>query len=352
MARIDKPEPTLSPRSRQVLFATIAEYVSYGKPVSSRSIVEKHSLGHSAATVRRELNGLTKHGYLSQPHTSAGRIPTDLAFRYFADILKTEAGQIDNTTRSKLAEGFGNLIPGGSGSWQDVVRLLADITTQAALVVTPALSDAVLQQLRFIPCGTASLLAVIVTREGLVHNAYVNPRSSVPESDLERIHNYLGSIIEGKTLNEVRTVLRGELEDARTRRDALREQATLLGTEAIQSSMELKAEIIVDGRSHLLAHPDLKDQMDELLRFLEEKTRILSLLDKTAETDPGPTVIIGEEVGDRLEGCAIITSPFGDSTNSGRVGVIGSMRMNYPALIPLVALASQFLSAHILGNND
>ncbi|MCP4603079.1 MAG: heat-inducible transcription repressor HrcA [Proteobacteria bacterium] len=352
MSRIAKPKQSLTQRHQMLLFATIAEYVSTGRPVSSRSLAKKHQMGLSPATIRRELQWLTDQDFLVQPHTSAGRVPTDRAFRLFADTLKAETQQIDNDKREKLINGLSGLFPGEPRSWQDIVRLLSDLSYQAALIVTPALSDAVLRLLKFVPCGSGSLLAVIVTREGLVHNAYIQSPDPFNERDLERIHNYLGELVEGRTLNEVRRVLRKELEDSRRSCDALREQATMLGTKAIQASVNRASELVVEGRSHLIAQPDLTDRIEELMRVLEEKARILDLLDSAAETSRGPVVIIGEEGGEGFDGCAMITSPFGEKNNEGQIGIIGSMRMDYSAVIPLVALAAQFLSTHLLGNDD
>lgn len=301
----------------------------------------------SPATIRRDLKKLSEKGYLIQPHTSAGRVPTDRAFRLFADKLKKETNLLDKTKREKLLTGLHPSIAPGHGTWKEAVRLLSDLSDQAALVVTPALSEAILRQLRFIPCSATSILAVIITREGLVYNTYLESQESLSTGDLERFHNYLNALIEGRTLNEIRKILRSELDDARNRCDALREKATILGSEALQFTEHQTSEVLVDGRSHLLAQPDLKNRLEQLMAVLEEKTRILDLLDSAAKTDRGPIVIIGKEGGDGFEGCAMITSPFGDEASRGQVGVIGSIRMDYSAVIPLVAIAAQYLSSRI-----
>ncbi len=352
MPRSAKHKSSLEQRSRVVLFATIAEYVATGRPVSSRALAKKHGLGYSSATIRRELLRLAEKGFLVQPHTSAGRVPTDAAFRLFADALKDKTGQVDEEKLAKLTGSLGSVLPGERESWQDVVRLLSDLSAQAALVVTPALADAVLRQLRFIPCGPGSLLAVIVTREGLVHNAFVEQPEGLNDRELERIHNYLGELVEDRTLTEIRRLMRRELDDARSRCDALRERATVLGTQAIQSSVARTSELVVEGRRYLIGMPDLSDRMNDLLRVLEEKGRILELLDKAAATDRGPIIIIGKEGGDSFDGCAMITSPFGERSNEGQVGIIGSQRMDYSAIIPLVKLAAQFLSRQFSSGDD
>lgn len=336
----------LSSQSNRVLFAVIAEYVTTGRPVSSAVVAAKRGLGMSPATVRRKMQELTENGMLVQPHTSAGRIPTDHAFRLFVDTLSENHGRLDGGTKRAITEGMSRLNPGEHQSWQSVVRLLSSVSDKVALVLTPAFCDSVLRQLRFVPCGPKTLLAVLVTREGLVHNSYVETEGALEERELTRIHNYLGRLIEGKSLNDVRALLREEVEDARRQRDALREKASILGAAAVEASVERTSELVVDGRSHLVGHPELKGRFEELIEFLEEKSRILELLDRAAKTSDEPVVIIGHEGGKSFEGCAMVTAPFGGG-GEGRVGILGSIRMDYSAAISLVAMSARFLSRMI-----
>lgn len=346
------PSNSIDIRRTRVLFATIAEYISSGHPVSSKSLASKHNLGLSPATIRRDLQSLTEQGLLIQPHTSAGRIPSDRAFRLFAKRFKNEAGQLELEKQNQLRKNLHALLPRDKHKWKDVVRLLSDLSYQAALIVTPAFSETVLRQLRFIPCGPGSLLAVVVSREGLVHNAYINPPDAFQENNLERIHNYLSELVQGRTLNQIRQILREELKDARANCDAIREQATILGSEAIQSSVQHTSELLVEGRNRLVGRPDLERNLEKLITVLEEKSLVLELLDQAAQSDRGPLVIIGDEGGQDFNGCAMISSPFGPSGGQGQIGIIGSSRMDYSAVIPLVALAAQFLSTQLLGQDD
>ncbi len=340
---MDTNSSRLKSRSHRVLFAVIAEYVTTGKPVSSAVVAAKKGLAMSPATVRRKMQELTENGMLVQPHTSAGRVPTDHAFRLFVDTLTENHGRLDEGTKRAITEGMSRLNPGEHQSWQSVVRLLSSVSDKVALVLTPAFCESVLRQLRFVPCGPKTLLAVLVTREGLVHNSYVEAEGAVDDRELERIHNYLGRLIEGKSLNDVREVLRGELEDARRQQDVLREKASILGAAAVESSVDKTSELVVDGRVHLVGHPELKGRFEELIEFLEEKSRILELLDRAARTGGDPIVIIGHEGGRGFEGCAMVTAPFGGG-GEGRVGILGSIRMDYSAAMSLVAMSAQFLS--------
>jgi heat-inducible transcriptional repressor len=334
----------LDQRQRHVLFVAIGEYIRSGRPVSSRSIAARPALSLSPASIRRTLHELTLAGLLMQPHTSAGRVPTEPAFRMFVDALRASASEVERGARTRLVDGFRDLLPGETESWRETVRVLSELSTQTALVITPAISDSVLQRLRFIRLEGSKLLAVVVTREGLVHNAHLECGARVGERELERIHNYLEELIVGRSLNEIRRLLREELEDARARRDALRERATLLGEQAVSASLDTASELLVEGRTRLLEQPELKDRLREIMAALEEKARILDLLDQAAETDGGPLVIIGSEGGAGFEGCALVTAPFRHGASEGQIGVIGSIRMDYPAMLPLVNLSARLLS--------
>ena len=334
----------LDERQKQVLFATIAKYVETGRPVSSKALSTGLLKELSPASIRRTLQDLTLIGLLVQPHVSAGRTPTDSAFRMFVDALREPSVSVNTDDRDALWGSIRGLIPSETGSWREMVRLLSDLSTQAALVITPAVSDSILRQLKFIPIEGSRLLAVVVTREGLVHNAYLKCDKPVERGELERIHNYLEEVTAGHTLNEVRHVLRDEMVDAKKRCDDLRHRAATLGSAALESSRDSVSQLLVEGRSKLIEQPELEGSLRELMSRLEEKARILTLLDQAAESDRGPLVIIGSEGGEEFTGCALIAAPFGKDGFLGNIGIVGSTRMNYPAIIPLVTLSAQLLS--------
>lgn len=344
MWRVDNMK--LNERQRKVLFATIAEYVGDGRPVSSKALSAGASLGLSSASVRRSLHELTVMGLLLQPHTSAGRIPTDTAFRLFVDALREVKSPVEGEAVEALSTAVRDLASSGTRSWRETVRLLSDISTQAALAITPAVSDSILKRLQFIPLEGGQFLAVVVTREGIVHNSYVRCEAQVSPAQLERIHNYLDDRVVGRTLNEVRAILRQEMEDARRRCDEMKERATWLGSEALRSS-DGSSVLLVEGRDRLLEQPELEGRLLDLMSKLEERTRVLDLLDKAAAKDRGPLVIIGREGGEGFDGCAMITAPVGEDGSGGRIGIVGSMRMNYPAMIPLVELSAKILAGRL-----
>ncbi len=331
-------------RERKVLFAAIAEYVATGVPVSSKTLAGRGTLDLSPATLRRALHELTGSGYLMQPHTSAGRIPTDRGFRLFVDALRDTGAEVDPDLRERLLVGFRELMPAGAGAWRETVRFLSDLAAQTALIITPAIADSVLRQLHFVPLGGRQLLAVVVTRDGLVHNVQVESDVDLDARSLEPINNYLGEMVSGRTLNEVRRVLKLELQDARERCDELRRRASLLGSRALATGAGRGPELVVEGRNRLLERPELQESLRELMAALEHKGRILDLLDRAASSDEGPLVIIGREHGTGFESCTVISAPFSRGGGEGQIGIVGPTRMDYASMIPLVRLSAQLLS--------
>lgn len=335
----------LNQRQQKVLFATIAQYVETGQPVSSGSISSGISIGLSPASIRRIMNELTVSGLLIQPHTSAGRIPTDHGFRLFVNALRETASQLDAETQDTLSCGLNDLVVGEATSWKKMVGLLSEVSKQAALVITPAFSDSVLRQIHFVPLESLKLLAVVVTREGLVHNCYLTLTEPLNSSELEKIHNYLSQTIGGRSLNDVRSVLRDEIRLAQNSCDVLRKKAAQLGAEAVDSSVIAESQLVVEGRGKLIEKPELDGRLRQLMNALEQKSSILALLDMAADTDKGPLVIIGEEGGENFEGCALVSAPFSKNGLEGQIGIVGPTRMNYQTMLPLVSLSAEIISS-------
>ncbi|MCK9523550.1 MAG: heat-inducible transcriptional repressor HrcA [Proteobacteria bacterium] len=337
-------EQKLTPRSRVVLSAIISRYVETGQPVSSLWLNNAVDIGLSPASIRRVMNELTVLGLITQTHASSGRIPTDQGFRAFVDALRTDEADVDTQAMQALKTTIeGSERPSGA-LWQRTVRLLSMVSRQAALVITPAFSDAVLRNIHFVPLDRQQLLAVIVTRNGLVHSNYIQQEGDIDAAELERMHNYLQQTIANRSLNDVRAILRHELADAIAQRDALREKATRLSQAAIENDTDGSL-LVVEGRSLLVEQPELEGKLSALMETLDHKNRILDMLDQAAQSDAGPMVIIGGEGGDDFAGCALISSPFALAGGVGQVGILGSNRMNYPTLLPLVSLSARLISA-------
>ena len=343
-------------RSRNILYAAITEFISTGEPVGSRTLAKKYGLDLSPASIRNVLSDLEDAGYLHQPHTSAGRIPTDKAFRFFIDSLM-QMQPISTEERERIAVRFEALAPGLE--WpRESGRLLSELTG-TAVVVAPKRETRALVQLRFIPVRQGEMLAVIVLADGSVENRFIRIDRPLAETELTRIHNLLADVIDGRTLGEVRELFARRLQDDRVQIDSLRRRAFELGHQAVGVSETEGRAVVIEGEALLLEHPEFSDvdRMRQLLHALNARETLLSLLDRTIASQ-AVQIFVGSETGDLVGGhLSVVAAPYTDQGKvAGTIGVLGPTRMDYPKVVPLVEATADAMSAALRrgreGNHD
>jgi heat-inducible transcriptional repressor len=281
-------------------------------------------------------------GLLSQPHTSAGRVPTAQGLRYFVDSL-LKLRPLTSGEKESIRQRYGETPVEVQEILRDTSRLLSELSRHAALVLVPRPDSDVLEQLKIVPLRGGALLAILVTKSGLVQNRLVASQVAITPGDLDRIHNYLNDLLGGLTLDEVKARVLDEIGQERTRLDALATQALRLGAQAVHGASA--PEVFVEGQANLVGEADDLDHVKALLRALEEKQLLATLLEQTAGA-PGVRVFIGAELQrTELSDCAIVTAAFGPEDQPiGSVGVIGPTHMNYSKVIPLVDFTAEIVS--------
>jgi heat-inducible transcriptional repressor len=338
--------PELSQRSRQILYAAVVEFVETGEPVGSRTLSKKAGLDLSPATIRNVLSDLEDAGYLQQPHTSAGRIPTDKAFRLFIDALM-ERRELSPDDAARIRQSFNRFEPGGD-YMRETGKLLSDLTGTAALVISPRADVLTLKHLRFIRTNPGELLAVLVMANGTVQNRFVP--SHATDHDLQSVHNLLDDVIEGRTLGELRELFARRLSSERVQSDELRRQAFQLGEAAVRGSSHVTANVVIEGQAKLLEQPEFSNAegVKKVVTVLDDRDGLITLLDATIEAR-GATVVVGREAGELGDGqLSIVGAQYTDHGKSaGTVGVIGPTRMDYPKVVPLVTATAHAMSAFI-----
>ena len=336
--------PSLPNRARKILYAVVTEFIASGEPVGSRTLAKKYDLDLSAASIRNVLADLEDEGYLVQPHTSAGRIPTEKAFRFFINTMM-QVHPLPDEEVLAIEDRFHTLGRGvdllrGSG------RILSELTNTAAVIVSPGPSARTLRQIRFIPTQPNEMLAVLVLSDGTVENRFVPFDGSLREPELTRLHNLLTDIIEGRTLAEVRELCAKRLADERVQLDELRRRAFQLGQQAVEGVC--RSEVLIEGQTRLLEHPELADvtRIRELVGALEDHERLLALLDKT-ESLEGASILVGHELGTVGGGSlSVVTAPYTDHGRvAGTIGVVGVVRMDYSKVVSLVTVAARAMSS-------
>lgn len=356
----------LSQRARRILFAVVTEYIETGAPVGSRTLAKHHGLDLSAASIRNVLSDLDEAGYLHQPHTSAGRLPTDRAIRLFIDTLM-QVQTVTPEDRAQLRARVADIYATSRDPLGDSGKLLSQLSGNAGIIARQSKART-LQQMRFIPTRPGELLAVLVFQDGTVENRFVSivsrassstpagsaePVAAISESELTRIHNLLSDVVEGRTLGEVRELFARRLADDRIAYDALKRRAFDLAHRAV-SDVSDRSEVRIEGQRKLLEMPEYGDvdRMKRLVVALEEREEILGLLDKTMSTG-AVTVFIGSETGELGDGqLSLVVAPYAENgQTAGAVGVLGPTRMDYARVMPLVDAAAAAVSDAVSAAN-
>lgn len=337
-------QPELPFRARKILYAVISEYVATGEPVGSRRLAKRYGINLSPATIRNVLADMTDAGFLTQPHTSAGRIPTERGFRLFIDAL-IQMREVSTPDRDAVLERMRDLRPGVDDMVKEAGRLLATMAGAAGVVTRPRAATEPLSQVQFMPLRPGEILAVVITKDGAIQNRVV-PGVEIELSELESLNNYLRENVQGKTLSGLREALATEVDDERVQVRVLRERAARMVEQATAGS-DGPAEVVIEGHSVLFDRPEFADsgKIRSYLRTFDEKERLLSLLDQTIVSG-GVQVLIGSEAAlEDLPDISLITARYRrGGVNAGTVGIIGPTRMDYGKLVPLVGFTAQVMS--------
>ncbi len=335
--------PALGYRARKILFAVVSEYIATGEPVGSRRLSKRYGLNLSPATIRNELADLEEAGCVTSPHTSAGRVPTEVGFRVFIDAL-AQMREVGETDRAAILARMGQLRPGVDDVMREAGRLLASLTGAAALVTRPRPELDALAQLRFVPLGGASVLAVIVTRSGTIQNRVVALPEALDASELERLQNYVTELAQGKTLAELRAALAEAVASDRGAYDRLKRRARQMVEAAVSPDAR---EVVIEGQGALFDRPEFEssEKMRAFLRAFEEKERLVGLLDRTIAA-AGVTVLVGSEANlVDVPDIGVISAAYrAGGHGAGTVGLVGPTRMDYGKLMPLVGFMSEVIS--------
>lgn len=335
--------PELPERDRRILAALVQGYIEHGEPVSSLWLASR-GFGVSSATLRNIMVRLEEHGYVRQPHTSAGRVPTDLGYRLYVDQLLLDrrtaraAPQVEERLRR-------------AGTVEDMLSHASQEASRASHQIGFALAtttDAVLEHLDLVPLDAGRVLVILVSSGGRITHKVIDPAEPYDRDELQRAANYLNSAFKGHTLAEVRQEIVERLREERTLYDALMARALRLASESLDG-LEPQPTIVIQGTSLLFEiefsdHPETTiATMRTLVRMMEEKTRLVRLIDEYLGS--GLAIVIGSEhVDPDLQPFSVIASTYSDGRRSGTVGVIGPTRMRYSRAINVVDSLSRAIS--------
>lgn len=329
----------LDDRKLKVLYAIINSYILSGEPISSRTISKIYDLGVSSATIRNEMSDLEDLGFLNKPHTSAGRVPSDKAYRLYVDsILKLDNSNMDNNLKNKIKKTLIDESKELDKLLQNSAKILSKITSYTALAISPQLSKSKIKHIQLIPMENNQILLVLVNNSDIVKNTIFKPESTISSSQLNIISNYLTQKLKGVSFSEIPNEI--DFKEMYTYKEILDKiLPTLNDSFDIMDSIDLYSE----GITQLLNFPEYKDvdKAKSIISFIENKDLVLDVLLED-EIMEGIKIIIGNEnIYEPIKDSSIITASYSvNGKNIGKIGVIGPTRMDYLRLIKVLKIFS------------
>jgi heat-inducible transcriptional repressor len=330
----------LDKRSRLLLKRLIEQYIEEGQPVGSRSLSKISGLELSPATIRNVMADLEELGFVSSPHTSAGRVPTPRGYRFFVDTLMTVRPM--EAQQTEIMQGQMQIAE-PQRAIQTAAHLLSNLSNFAGVVLTPKRAST-FRQVEFLRLSDRRILMIVVSPEGDVHNRILLTERPYSQAQLIEGANVLNQHFAGMSFDQARASLRGELSELRQEMADLMEAAVQAGAEAVEHSDP----VVISGERNLFGVNDLAADMDKLralFDLFEHKTRLVQLLDISGRSQGVQIYIGGESKLVPLDELSMVVAPYEvDGRVVGTLGVIGPTRMSYERVIPIVDITAKLLS--------
>lgn len=330
----------LDERKQQVLFAIVRDYIQTAEPVGSRTVARRYALGVSPATIRNEMADLEELGYIEQPHTSAGRIPSDRGYRFYVDtyvgipeLTAAEAALIKKTLGGKLRSQ--ELI------LEATARLLSSLTNYTSIVITPVQIEPKLRLMQVVPLADHRAVVMVIADSGLVANEVITLPESLSYDDLADLCNFVNYHYRNVPLRRLQTVNFSSIFNAGV-------QAFERAMDSIIANLERRESerVVLGGATNILNQPEFKDvtKLRSIMRVLEERDLVFKLVANSA-ANPASVSIGAENPLDELKECSIITATYHfGGMQTGHLSILGPTRMEYPRLISLLNFVGRVIS--------
>ncbi|HEY3057471.1 MAG TPA: heat-inducible transcriptional repressor HrcA [Chloroflexota bacterium] len=331
--------PELTPRRERILRHVVEEYVALAQPVPSDLIARKYQGELSPATVRNEMAALEEAGLIAQPHTSAGRVPTDRGYRYFVELLMHEERELAPAERRALRQQFNHLVASGTESTHLASSLLARTLRSAAVATPPAATTARLRRLELVPLEDDLVLVTLLLQSGAVRQVVQRLDVPIVRDELTRLSNELSDKLADKSAGQVRRLLKGLTEPARTFASA----ALRLLQQAQEQAF---AAVSLEGLAQLLSQPEFaqSEKLRPIIEVLEHQPLLARFLAESLAS-PGVQVIIGAEnrLEQMREASLVLTRYGSDEDIWGVLGVLGPTRLAYWRAVPMVRFMAELM---------
>ena len=331
----------LDDRRSQILKALIEEYIRTGEPVSSQSVLDLSGLDVSSATVRNDLAQLESYGFVIQPHTSSGRVPTHQGYRFYVDHLSPS--KLRMGTRKQIDTFFQQVHSQISEVLRETSTLVSELTTYPSVVVGPTTTEEIVKDVRLVPLGGTVLLAVAITESGRVYQEFVDVGVAADDDTLEAAERLIAAAFSGKSLDDPESERLGASD-----LPAMVKRVIAPVSDQLAGNTTAMSEVYVGGSSQMASLWSDLSMVQNLLEMLDEEATLIDLMSGDAD---GLRVRIGPEFGDEPDLAVVTTTYQMPSGSQGRMGVIGPMRMDYRRTIRVVERVSEGLEKSFEGES-
>jgi heat-inducible transcriptional repressor len=339
----------LSEREKQVLYNLITHYIESADPVGSRVIANRFTMGLSSATIRNTLQDLEELGLVEQPHTSSGRIPTDLGYRVYVDFL-LKPDRLSIKEKEVIRDAILKEGRGVDAILGQTCKVLGDITRELGITIAPRFDEGVLKRLELIPISDERIMVIIVVKSGLARSVIIEIHAAISETSLRDVEAVLNERLCGLTLGEIRRTITDRLSDVA---EGGRLVKLLLDSkDKIWTDLD-PAGIRIAGADHLLQQPEFADlaKISELVRVLENGSLLGNFLREAH--DAGLVIVIGQESKyAEILNCSLVTSSYSVGEISGTIGIIGPTRMPYSKLVSVVEYTARTITQVLSGIDE
>lgn len=335
----------LGKRKEMILAAIVEQYIKTGEPIGSKYLMTALPISVSSATIRNEMSELAEMGYLDQPHTSAGRIPSQLGYRYYIDNLMNKC-ELDEDERQMVKGELQRCAGNPEKLLSKAGELLAKITNCAALATTPTDEGALVKRIEIVPVGTKIAMIVLMTSSGIIKNGICRTDTEITDTMIENFHQITANTFIGKPVSDIGTVMIQTLV-ASLGANALA-MSPLFVLLADLASQAVQAEIHLEGEQNLLHHREFDNSVFEMMQFLDQSDKLERAVSESKNNSL--SIKIGSEnMYRQLENTSMIVARYNiQGHDGGAIGIIGPTRLNYAKLIPsieyLTGLVSEMLT--------
>ncbi len=338
-------------RKREILKAIIHEHIMTAEPVGSRTIAKFYKLGVSSATIRNEMSDLEELGYIEQPYISAGRIPSDKAYRFYVDTLLNEKeGSITNEELQRnierLLKDFEYQKQGIQSIMTHMARMLSQLTQYTSVVSEPLVVTAKIKLVQLLPVSKSDVLILLVTDNGLVNNKLVKLKAGLSKQQIKYLNNYFADKLIGEDLYNVNSLYLKKLEkELISKINISHDIMETFYTELFSLARQNDFKIYLEGTSYILEQPEFSvlEDLKKVLKIFDQEELLKELFIKMPDKEI--EVMIGQENDiEDMHKCSIVFATYSSGNNTGKIGVIGPTRMQYPRVMATVNIMSKVIS--------